>query len=134
MENWKPIVGYEGLYEVSDLGRVKSVARIVHRSPTSRTVPEKMLSINIQSQGYPVVTICRTGVKKKVRVSRLVAIEFVENPFNLPEVNHEDGNKLNCAASNLSWTDRSGNMKHAYRTGLCGKPVGYTNEMRRFIK
>lgn len=118
-EIWKSVSNYEGCYEVSNLGRVKSLHRVVaQKSGKTRTVPELILAIIIQDRGYPVVTLSRDGLKIRKRVSRLVAIEHVPNPLNLPEVNHDDGNKLNCRSDNLSWTDRSGNIKHAYRTGL----------------
>lgn len=131
IETWKPVFGYENMYQISNQGRIKSLYRtVIRRNGTTRTVPEIVLRISIQSQGYPVVTLSKLGKNKKVRVSRIVAIAFVPNPKKLPEVNHEDGNKLNCVDSNLSWTDRSGNLKHAYRTGLRKKPTGYTHAMR----
>lgn len=130
-ENWKYVTGFHGLYQVSDIGRIKSMEReVLRKNGTKRRVPEIILAIAVQSQGYPVVTLAKNGVNKKFRVSRLVAIEWVPNPENLPEVNHDDGNKLNCCAANLLWVTRSDNMKHAYRTGLRGKPVGYTHQMR----
>lgn len=130
-ETWRDVSGYTGCYQVSSKGRIKSLKRTVsRRNGTTRIVPEIILSISIQSQGYPVVTLCKSGRNKKVRVSRIVGLEFVANPLNLPEINHDDGNKLNNNDWNLSWIDRSGNLKHAYRTGLRKKPVGYTRAMR----
>lgn len=131
IEIWSDVLGYEGLYQVSNLGKVKSMRRVVKRTSSStRIVPELILAISIQSRGYPVVTLAKEGENKMRRVSRLVAIAHVPNPDNLPEVNHDDGIKINCAASNLSWMDRSGNLKHAYRTGLKPPPTGRKKKIK----
>lgn len=93
MENWKPIADYEGLYEISDLGQVRSLyhdeCRIIKQS--------------VGSRGYKLVSLCKDGKQKTVNVHRLVAIAFVPNPDSLPCVNHIDEDKKNNAASNLEW-------------------------------
>jgi|688.fasta_scaffold508694_2 hypothetical protein len=115
MEKWKDIKGYEGKYQVSNLGNVKSLQRFAnHWQGGIRIVPEKILKQFIK-QGYYYVDL---GNKKQYRVNRLVACEFLINTYNKAEVNHNDGNKLNNHATNLEWATRSENMKHCYKTGL----------------
>jgi flagellar hook protein FlgE len=128
-EIWKDIDGYEGLFVVSDQARVKSMTRRVNRGGgTTRSVPEKIMAQFVNEKGYIIVHLSINRVVKTVKLSRLVATAFVANPLNMPEVNHDDGNKSNNLPSNLSWTNRSGNLKHAYRTGLRPSPVGWTRE------
>lgn len=131
MEIWKPIPKFEGCYEASNQGRIKSLERTVNRrGNTTRIVPGIILAPIVNDKGYVVVNLNKDGRKSRKRVSIIIASLFVDNPDNLPEVNHDDGNKLNNAANNLSWTDRSGNMQHAYRTGLKASPTGYTHAQR----
>lgn len=104
-ETWRPAVGYEGLYEVSDIGRVQSVGRTV---PTSRGngfrhSPGKVLSPIKTQNGYLAVDLCKNGVKKRELVHRLVALAFIENPGAYPMINHKDEDKKNNHAVNLEW-------------------------------
>lgn len=118
MEQWKDIEGFEGLYEVSDLGRVKSLARIVSRSDgRSQKVNERILKLDGNSE-YFVVGLHYSGATKHVPVHRLVAQTFIPNPENKPQVNHIDGNKHNNAVTNLEWATAEENMQHAHRLGL----------------
>ena len=110
-EIWKPIKGYEGLYEVSNLGRVKSLNRYHHRH-------ENILKNKITKDGYYETTLVKNGKSKFIRSHRLVALTFIDNPLNKTEVNHKDGNKLNNFVGNLEWVTSSENQLHAYRTGL----------------
>ena len=106
-EIWKPIVGYEGYYEVSNFGRIKSVSRVVMmKNGAARPIKEKMLHPRPQKSGYMNVTLSRDCKPNRLRVHRLVAEAFVPNPDNLPEVNHKDENKANNHADNLEWCDR----------------------------
>lgn len=105
-EYWKPVVGYEGLYEVSNWGRVKSI----------KFGRERILKPGTNNRGYLFVNLCKNGKKKNFRVHRLVAEAFIPNPYNLPEVNHKDENKLNNNAENLEWCDRKFNIN--YGTGI----------------
>jgi len=107
MENeiWKDIAGYEGLYQVSNLGRVKSLYRFIY------------LKFKKDKWGYPCVNLCK---KKKTRffIHRLVAVAFIPNPGNKPEVNHKDGVKIRNFDTNLEWSTPLENTTHAIITGL----------------
>ena len=105
-EVWMPVVGYEGLYEISNLGRVHSVARFKART--------KILSLNINAKYYAVGL--RKNNKYKIhKVHRLVALAFIHNPDNLPQVNHKDENKLNNCVDNLEWCARQYNINYGSR-------------------
>ena len=106
METWKSVVGYEGLYEVSDLGRVKSLwyGR------------EKILKPQKDGWGYPHVILCKDGKKKTLKVHRLVAEAFIPNPNNLATVNHKDEVKTNNIVSNLEWMSQQDNNNFGSRT------------------
>lgn len=98
-EIWKDIHGYEGLYQVSNLGRVKSF----RASAKLGSPKEYILKASLINSGYEVVTLYKKDKREKFQVHRLVASEFLENPNNFPCVNHKDENKLNNRADNLEW-------------------------------
>lgn len=105
-ERWAPVRGFEGLYEVSDLGRVK------------RCGSAKCLKPMPNTKGYPSVDLKDHGRRKYAVVHRLVAETFIPKPDNKPQVNHKDGDKTNNAVSNLEWCTGLENIRHAVRTGL----------------
>lgn len=113
-EIWKDIKGYEGLYQVSNLGNVMSW---VNNSQHKRT-RGLILKPRISKHGYYYINIYKDGKRKTVKNHRLVATHFISNPKNLPCVNHRDGNKLNNKVSNLEWVTYSENRNHAINTGL----------------
>lgn len=120
MEVWKDIKGYEGLYQVSNLGRVKSLKRqrdVNLPYSNTATVPEKILKYGT-SQGYLAVTLAKNKINKKIRVHKLVALNFIPNPDNKPHINHIDGNKHNNCVNNLEWVTPKENTKHAFDNGL----------------
>ena len=119
-EVWKDIKGFEGKYQISNLGRVKSLQR--------NGRPERILRLNL-IKGYAYTTLSNgSRGKKKLKVHRLVAEAFIPNPHNKPEVNHIDGDKRNCKVENLEWVTHQENCKHAYETGLRTDNV-YVNQI-----
>ena len=113
-EIWKDIKGYEGLYQVSNLGRIKSLER--------KTFGEKYgvhkLKEKILKKGkcgkYNIVVLRKDKKNKTLYIHRLVAKAFINNPKKYPEVNHKDGNTINNNVENLEWCNRSYNIKHSY--------------------
>src|SRR5699024_7685661 len=117
-EIWRPIEGFEGLYEVSKCGKVRSKDREVgHRYGGTRIFPGRELKSYL-ANGYPKVSLSAKGERKKEYVHRLVAKSFVPNPLNLSLVNHIDGDKENPEATNLEWVTYSENSLHAFRIGI----------------
>jgi len=110
METWKPIKDYEGLYEVSNLGRVHSIKSGLHLKPAAVGDP--------RLPGHLIVNLSKNGKYKCCLVHRLVATAFIPNPENHPIVNHKDGNKQNNAVENLEWCTQKENVAHALREGL----------------
>lgn len=116
IETWLSIIGYENLYDVSNLGRIRNARNGKVRVLT----PNKL--------GYP--TICLTKAKCKARlfrVHRLVAIAFIPNPENKPHINHIDGNSSNSNVNNLEWCTHVENMEHAKHMGLFKGKKGSSN-------
>ena len=105
-ETWKAIAGFEDLYEVSDLGRVKSLNY-------NHTGKEKILKPGKTHGGYLMVNLCKDGHGKTVKVHRLVAEAFIPNPNNLETVNHKDEVKTNNTVSNLEWMSRVDNVAYS---------------------
>ncbi len=124
VEVWLDVAGYEGLYQVSSTGLVKSMARY-GGSHYKQFRPERLLKASVSANGYPVVGLCKKGKARIYAVHRLVALAFVSNPDKKPQVNHKDGDKTNNHAWNLEWVTGEENSKHAERTGLL--PAGEKN-------
>lgn len=122
-EEWKDIEGYEGFYQISNLGRVKSLGGWCGTAKRK----EKIRSTSLTHDGYVKVRLVHQGKDKTVRVHRLVAEAFIPNPESKDTVNHIDGNKKNNAVSNLEWVDRTEQMLHAYNLGLKSSRVGSQN-------
>lgn len=119
MEIWKDIIGYEGLYQVSNLGNVKSLKKkSINRHGWIRILPELIMIQKISNNGYKRVGLVKNGHQKQISVHRLVTIAFIENKNNKPCVNHKDGNKLNNNVDNLEWVTISENSLHSTRV-LC---------------
>jgi hypothetical protein len=117
-EIWKPVKGYEGIYEVSNFGNVKNNV--------------KVLSLRV-NRGYQYITLYKDGKTSSKAVHRLVAIAFIPNAKSKPEVNHIDGDKLNNHINNLEWCTPSENAIHAYATGL-KKPRKASGELNENAK
>lgn len=113
-EIWKDIKGYEGYYQVSNLGNVKSLKRTIIRKRNDKThqfpIKERMLKFDY-SDGYKVVKLCKQG-EKAYKVHRLVAEAFIPNPNNLPIINHKDETRTNNCVDNLEWCDNFYNCNY----------------------
>lgn len=129
-EEWRDVVGYEGLYQVSSMGRVKSLER---KDCLGRTVKERILKSRTNRYGYMEVNLCADGKRKMLKVHRLVCQAFHDNPDNKPEVNHVNEDKTDNRACNLEWSTRRENNNHGTRNvracKALSKPVGqYTSD------
>ena len=135
-EVWSQVEGFEGEYEVSNCGRVRSCDKSVgHRWGGHALKRGRILSIHLDRHGYSIVSLCRGGRCIKARVHRLVAEQFVANPKGAPQVNHIDGNRQNAHSSNLEWVSHAENLRHARDylgrwKGQVKNPSGY-NQYRK---
>lgn len=112
-ELWKYITGYEGLYQVSNMGRVRSFDRwVIGKSNSKRLIKGKILKPIKGSKGYLHVQLCKKGKINCYLVHRLVAQAFIDNSDNLPQVNHRDECKTNNVVENLEWCTASYNMNY----------------------
>lgn len=102
---WRPVVGYEGLYEVSNTGQVRSLFRY-----------KKVLKPNMAKTGYCTVELFKSGESKRLLIHRLVAKAFIPNPDNFPQINHKDENRSNNSVDNLEWCTAKYNMH--YNNGI----------------
>ena len=116
MEIWKDIEGYEGLYQVSNEGRVKSLQReIVYKDGRKKVLEEKILHNLLSDLGYYHVMLSKNCVPKRYKVHRLVAKAFIANPNNLPVINHKDECKTNNFVENLEWCTQGYNVRYGTR-------------------
>lgn len=117
MEQWKPVVGYESFYQVSNLGRVKSFARIWlcgQNNKTEKHNPERIMKLTNTNHGYLCIMLTDRNTKiGKQQVHRLVAEAFIPNPENKPHVNHIDHDRKNNKLDNLEWCTIAENNKHS---------------------
>jgi hypothetical protein len=122
-EIWKDIKGYEGKYQVSSIGRVKSLQRISTFN-NSKGLKKEIIIKTWNDEGYIRVKLSNNSVEKTYRVHRLVANEFLENPFNKSQVNHKNGIKTDNSVENLEWVTNSENSIHAFENNLRKSPLG----------
>lgn len=111
-EIWKDIKGYEGLYQVSNFGKIKSIPR--HGTRKNMHI----ISQNYNRCGYKIVNLYKNAKGKTKTVHRIVAETFMKNTLNKEDINHIDGNKDNNNVTNLEWTSHKENMKHARKNHL----------------
>jgi hypothetical protein len=111
---WRDVVGYEGLYKVSDKGDVWSVERV---DKMGRPSGGRMLKPQKHPKGYLFVNLWKEGDFKSILIHRLIAETFIPNMGNKPEVNHIDSNKKNNSVENLEWSSRSENCQHSHDNG-----------------
>ena len=113
-EIFEDLIGYEESYQISDKGRIFTKRRL----DGNRIIYGKELHPTITQDGYLKVGLTRNGETKRFYLHRLVALHFIENPQNLPQVNHKDGNKFNNNVSNLEWCTKEQNLEHAVEHSL----------------
>lgn len=135
-EIWKDIKNYEGLYQVSNLGRIKSLDRL---DIYGRRVHGRILKPGKDHQGYLGIGLCKEGIRKSKRIHRLVAETFIPNPNKYLEVNHKDEDKENNAINNLEWCDRKyngnyGTIKERIGNSNRGKNAGSKNHNARKVR
>lgn len=122
MKTWKDIIGYEGIYKISEDGEILSIKR------------NKNLKCYPNDYGYIVVGLSKEGVFKHYFVHRLIALAFIPNPTNKPEVNHINGIKEDNSIHNLEWCTRSENNQHCWDKGLKKTTEKQKNHMRKIAK
>lgn len=123
MEEWRDIEGFDGFYQISSYGRVKSMGGWCG---TARR-KESIRSVSLTKDGYEKVRLVYRGKDRTARIHRLVAEAFLPNPENKDTVNHIDGDKRNNNVANLEWANRSEQMEHAYKLGLKKPEAGTKN-------
>jgi hypothetical protein len=117
-EIWKDIEGYEGYYQVSNLGNIRTLDRVVKKSKYGTKLLKGKIIKLLYCKGYMNFKICKNGVCKTAITSRMVASAFIPNPENKKEVNHINGDKTDNRMSNLEWCTGKENLTHARMTGL----------------
>ena len=115
-EIWKDVVGYEGLYEVSNFGRVKNLDQL--RMPQNAFHKAKILKPHLDKDGYPRIGMTKNKKRRNYTVHRIVARAFIPNPDNLPQINHKDGVPDNNHVDNLEWCTALYNIRHSVEIGL----------------
>ena len=111
-EIWKDIKNYEGLYKISNLGRVKSLPKYAGRSYRK----EKILKTYLDKNGYVKVILCKNNRTRFLSIHRLLAEAFIPNPNDYPQINHKDENKQNNSLNNLEWCTCKYNINYGTRT------------------
>lgn len=118
-EIWKDIKGFEGLYQVSNLGNIKSLEKIrIMPNGGNRIYSQKILIPVMNRNNYLSVQLCKDGIVTRHLVHRLVAMQFINNPLSKPQINHIDGNKSNNIISNLEWNTPKENIQHSFNNNL----------------
>lgn len=136
VEKWRDIEGFDGLYQVSNMGRVRSLDRTDKNGQFRKG---RVLADKHNNRGYHMIALCRDGNAKYRLIHRLVAIAFLNNPDNLPEVNHKDENKANNSVSNLEWFTSEYNLNYGTRKYRIAKSSGnkhktnYSNYPKQII-
>jgi hypothetical protein len=131
-EIWTSVKGYEGIYEISSYGRLRSLDRIVrHYSGGDKKIKGKLYKGGL-TRGYIAYGLSKNGKMETGYAARLVAINFIPNPENKKEVNHINGIKTDNRIENLEWVTGKENMQHAYKNGLWVIPKG--EHLKKFRK
>ena len=144
-ESWKDIKDFEGLYQVSNRGKVKRIKSIIvdisQGGVRTREIPERLLKQSFAGCGYCSVMLSKNGKVRRFNVHRLVAEAFIPNPSNLPEINHKDENKTNNCVDNLEWCTSKYNANYGNRNSLISKlkrerdkKNKLNNDMKQFLE
>lgn len=136
-ETWRDVVGFEGYYIVSSFGRVKGVDREVPNGwGGNKKMKGRFMALGLGTNGYVCVRLWKGNKETQARVHRLVAVAFIGNPNNLPEVNHKNGSKVDNFLKNLDWSTASQNQLHSFKfLGKKTKPMyGTDNGNSKRIK
>lgn len=139
MEEWRDISGYDGVYQISSFGRIRSLTR---KCCDGRTRKGQIMSPYIDQDGYKRITLTTSRKRKHYYVHRLVAEAFIENPIGYEQINHKDENKLNNHTDNLEWCDVKYNINYGKRNEKAGISLGgenhyqhkLTNNIVRYIR
>ena len=141
MEEWKSIPGYEGLYEVSNLGRVKSLEKYRYNNGGKQLLKERILRPIKTRTGYFILSLYKNKTYKYYLIHRLVALTFIPNPDNLPMVNHLDEDKTNNRVENLEWCTAKYNSNYGtsieraintkIKNGYCNKEFCFLDSKER---
>lgn len=127
MEIWKDVIGYEGIYQISNTGKIKRIG--AYTNQTGKTwCSERILKLAVKTKGYMYVQLSKNGKTSSKYVHRLVAGALISNPENKPTVNHKNGNKADNSVENLEWTTYTENNVHSVRI------LGNDNQMEYVIK
>ena len=130
---WKDILGYEGLYQISNCGEVRSIPHFVpvncHGTMSQKLTPSKILKKQItgRDKNYYKVTLSKQGKSKQFLLHRLIAETFIPNPDKLPQVNHKDENGFNNDISNLEWVTAKENANYGTRNARIYAKRGWGN-------
>ena len=135
MEIWKSIQEFDGLYEVSNMGRVRTIPHLSnYKGKSKRHIKGRIKKISSDKNGYSFVSLYRGKSKKLRKVHRLVAEAFIENPNNLPQINHKDEQKTNNSVSNLEWCSAKYNNNFGTRNARLSetkKKIGICHNKHR---
>jgi hypothetical protein len=136
-EIWKDIIGFEGLYKISNLGMVKSLSRkttfLRGSLSINKSISECVLKPSKDGYGYLFVNLFKQGVVSPSKIHRLISMAFIPNPENKPQVNHINGIKTDNRIENLEWVTAKENTIHSFATGLQKVPKGKFNHKSRPI-
>lgn len=133
-EVWKDIKDYENLYQVSNLGNVRSLDKYVNGKNSKRLVKGKILSLFDDKDGYKIINLYKNKKIKQFRVHRLVAEAFIPNPNHLPQINHLDENKENNKINNLQWITLVDNCNYGTRNQRISKKVNQYDLNGNYIR
>lgn len=135
MEEWRDVKGYEGLYQISNLGTLKRLPRFINtKHKTKSYQKEKIIKPYTTLKGYKRASLKNEEGARRILIHRLVAEAWIDNPHKKTQVNHIDGVKSNNNVSNLEWCTNQENAIHAFKSGLRKSPEGLNHGGSKFTK